>query len=582
MEKNWSFIPQHIFDEIVKEFSWTELKAFSTVCHGWQNMVDSFWRKRVVLNLAVVNTSILEQSLSHYENLNISSRVKLSKTQRIFKILRERNLEKKNVIKSIDISHQKAENIIEILKDAGKDLNQLSIAFKENEKASIPFSTIPSLAFVKYLQVSANENLLQISSNFTGLHELVFSVLGNSYEKNMECLENLISINKSSLKVVRISFPGGFRGDSLQFLEDIEQLYNLSLVSKGDPIELRPDLFRKRWNLVSLTLNPCTLTNNDLLNILNNYKSLRHLTIGFSTNSTFEPETIQQIWDLPNLQSLEYPRLEVTSDYSIINTVSKTVTRLTLDNVRLCFDFSKLFPHRAPNLEYFNITDKHYRELTRYDLMDKLQQLPYLKVLHLNFSFRFLDNTRYSNLEELYLGKYSNDISIDWSNLEVPKLNVLKLDSCSSWENNTLEKCLKACSSIKSLHVKSFKQTCDKTIEILSKKLPNLEVLKFGYMNWEQLTRLLRNKSPMSLKIVELDFSKNDFFCLNEGMVEEISEILRTPIRLCEYFFQLLNSGNHFSRLKNSSSIGLYKAFGKASMSNYPSADGLVEVDCAD
>lgn len=531
---DWSVLPQHIFEQIVEEFSWTELKALSTVCQGWNFSISSFWRNRVLLNCSSVNTSILEQSYRHYEHLYISSRVKLSKTQRIFKILTERNLPIKNVIKSILIDHQKTGNIIEILADAGTKLNLVSIVFKENEKVDIPSTIIPSLSSVQTLKLSGGcENFHQISSNFSGLRELHYCVPGSGYESSMNCLANLINDNKTSLQALQISFPEGFQSGSLQFIENIEKLNSLSLVSKGDPIELRPELFRKPWNLYSLNLTQCVLTNNDLLNILHNYKSLQHLTLGLAANSTFEPETIQQIWDLPNLKSLEYPKLDLPTEYSIINSVSKSVTHLTLKNVQLCFDFCKQFPQKAPKLEYFKIMDKHYRELTRSDLMDKLQQLTFLRVLDVNFSFRFLDHTRYSTLEELTLGRYCNDISIDWSSFEAPNLKTLKLESCSAWDHSTMEKCLARFGTIRNLHVKSFKKTCDKTIEILSKKLPNLENLKFGHMNWEQLLNLLKNKS---LKTVEMDFSATDFFCLNEAMVEEISDILKSPIRLCEYF----------------------------------------------
>ncbi|KAL5278552.1 hypothetical protein ACFFRR_003284 [Megaselia abdita] len=525
--EDWRFLPQHIFEQIVRDLSLIELKKLTTICKHFNLKVDSYWK--VVLNSSSVNISILENSSRHYEHLNISSRVKLLKAQRILRILKERGK-----LKSLTISHQKLFNIIEILKDAGKDLNYVNIIFKENEKISTPCIKISSLNNVQTLRVSgASENLGLISSNFTSLKDIYYCVNGNSYEQSLELLGSLVNQTKSSLKTVEIQFPDGFKGGSLEFLENIENLHNLSILSNGDPIEPRPQLFEKSWNLFSLKLNLCSLTNKDLLNILH-FKTLENVVIGFSQNSTFDPETIKKIWDLPNLKSLEYPKLELTNDFSIVNSVNKNVKRLTLENVRLCLDFCKMFHHRAPNLEYFKIKDKHYRELTRFDLIDKLQNLSSLRVLDLNLSFRFWDHTRYSFLEELNLGRSCNDIPIEWCNLEVPNLKTLKLNSCSSWNNSTLEKCLSSCGNIRNLQVKCFKKTCDKTIEILCQKLPYLKVLKFGYLtSWEQLLNLFRNKTPMSLTFVEMDFSKIDFFCLNEGMVEEISDILKSPIRLC-------------------------------------------------
>uniref|UniRef100_T1GI40 Uncharacterized protein n=1 Tax=Megaselia scalaris TaxID=36166 RepID=T1GI40_MEGSC len=299
-------------------------------------MVDIFWKRKIVLNCSLVNPLILEKSSRHYENLYISSRLPIT-TEKLFQILQKRNLFQPNEIKSIKINHQKLTKVIEILENVGQHLVDLQIVFKDSEKVEAPEKDVSSLHFVKSLNVSGgSENCYVFSSNFKSLSKLSFHVSGNQYEKSLEILSSLCFQNKSSLKQINIVFPKEYKRESLYFLDSIENLQYLRIQSFGEPLILHEQFFKKSWDLVLLSLNPCTLGDQDVLDILDNFKNLKHLKLGidqrFDQTINLEAENVSKIWSLPKLQSLKYSDIQFPNE-QLLKTKNINISKLSLNNV---------------------------------------------------------------------------------------------------------------------------------------------------------------------------------------------------------------------------------------------------------
>lgn len=549
----WRDLTDHIFDIVVKNLPRKELSTLSRVCFAWNLQISWILKNERILDFIYVDVRYLKNSIQHYNNLLISRRVTLLKTLEIIEIVKNRRLPIPNAIKSVEILGRQHKHLQPILAECGDKLSHVGITFDKIDKCDTQTdnTVIPSLVNVTSLRMCGWDKL-GIHVNFQALETLHFTVQKQYYEENISCLKHLVTLNKDRLRNLSIVFEVYCNGtnERLPFLEEIYKLHKLSIICLGtrNVLILNSSLFEKKWPLVSLTLKPCFITNNDVDNIYENFKKLQHIFLKFHMESEHLLESLGKLWTLPDLKTVEYSRCYRYEP--AIESINTSVTYLGLEESSIVDrTFLEQLPVYAPALQTFKVK-QHYLDCSE-ALFDNLQKLDFLTVLELNVGgFKIQKIQQFPRLEELILGenfpRESHKLEeVCWNYLEVPNLKVLRLKDCSRWDTDHLAECLQSCQSVERLYVNSFRQRGDKILKVI-KDMPNLELLSYEkFTDLEEFLVFLRVR-PKTLKNFIADLSGNkcdeasnmhlqiwDLFDY-ENLKEEIGMIFGSPVRILE------------------------------------------------
>ncbi|KAL5277158.1 hypothetical protein ACFFRR_002406 [Megaselia abdita] len=500
MPLNWSDLPPHVLDSVFKWFNVKELKFLSLVCRNWNYEIGRLLKGKVALIapdcLQNYNdyTDYLQMIRRPYETLLVRNACIPAKIVR--KII------KKTKVKHVQVQGR-ADNLIEILKaTANAELTSLSVCF-EDEFKSNHFSRMMKVSALRVQNVAPN-----FVNNFASLRSVQLSCRGDM----MELLSALVQNNKSTLWELKLT---GVLEDSLHLLGEFENLCSLSLMS------LRPYSFPRglKGNLYYLSLQNCSLTDEDITILKRDFIRLQVLELNFSEEKNITEKGLTELWNIKTLLHLQLIGFKFSNQVWLetfscaANKNLKTLSFGSLDVdeefIYLCAKYNPFLEELAFDSYFGSKIDLKALQI----LTTNLKKLKSLTLKDIEISQTNICDFKLSSesLEHLHIS-HRGLIPVDFfRSLETPSLKVLSLEF---WKHKlTLEEVRyisKNCPKIENLKLLTFDDIHYDVIEALTTNSSNLRSLECNYLDMDGFLVVLRNCRFLSYAKLDVRLETDD------------------------------------------------------------------------